>query len=70
MTVTLSDIRAAREVIKDVIVPTPTLPDEKLSDVIGAQAYLQKFYESFGFVMVGEPYIEDGIPHIYMIRKS
>ena len=41
MTVTLSDIRAAREVIKDVIVPTPTLPDEKLSNDIGAQAYLK-----------------------------
>jgi threonine dehydratase len=41
MTVTLSDIRAAREVIKDVIIPTPTLPDEKLSNEIGAQAYLK-----------------------------
>jgi ElaA protein len=35
---------------------------------IGAQAYLQKFYESFGFVITGEPYMEDGIPHIHMIR--
>jgi ElaA protein len=35
---------------------------------IGAQAYLQKFYESFGFVLTGDPYIEDGIPHIHMIR--
>lgn len=35
---------------------------------IGAQAYLQNFYESFGFQMVGEPYLEDGIPHIHMIR--
>ncbi|WP_442264856.1 GNAT family N-acetyltransferase [Tenacibaculum sp. ZS6-P6] len=36
---------------------------------IGAQTYLQKFYESHGFQQVGEGYIEDGIPHIHMIRK-
>ncbi|CAM1341229.1 GNAT family N-acetyltransferase [Tenacibaculum amylolyticum] len=35
---------------------------------IGAQTYLKKFYESHGFKQVGEEYIEDGIPHIYMIR--
>lgn len=34
---------------------------------IGAQAYLQKFYESFGFVREGDEYDEDGIPHIIMI---
>ncbi len=34
---------------------------------IGAQTYLRKFYESHGFHKVGEDYIEDGIPHIYMI---
>jgi len=37
---------------------------------IGAQTYLRKFYESFGFSKVGTEYIEDGIPHIYMIRNS
>lgn len=31
-----------------------------------AQAHLERFYGSFGFVPVGEPYIEDGIPHIEM----
>ena len=36
---------------------------------IGAQQYLQKFYESFGFVREGDPYMEDGIPHIIMLRK-
>jgi len=35
---------------------------------IGAQLYLQAFYESFGFVQQGEGYLEDGIPHIYMVR--
>ena len=33
---------------------------------LSAQTYLQKFYESHGFVQVGEGYLEDGIPHIKM----
>ncbi|WP_342128610.1 GNAT family N-acetyltransferase [Hydrogenophaga sp. OTU3427] len=34
---------------------------------IGAQARLQAFYEQHGFAQSGEPYIEDGIPHIEML---
>ena len=37
------------------------------SDIrIGAQAYLQAFYESLGFMLDGAPYDEDGISHIHM----
>jgi len=36
---------------------------------IGAQLYLKKFYESFGFIQDGEIYLEDNIPHIIMLRK-
>lgn len=36
---------------------------------IGAQLYLKKFYESFGFEQVGAVYLEDGIEHIEMLRK-
>lgn len=36
---------------------------------IGAQTYLRKFYESLGFKKIGKDYLEDGIPHIYMLRK-
>ncbi len=36
---------------------------------IGAQSYLRAFYGSVGFEQVGEEYIEDGIPHISMIRQ-
>lgn len=36
------------------------------SITISAQLYLQKFYESLGFVTVGESYLEDDIPHIEM----
>lgn len=34
--------------------------------LIGAQAYLRRFYESQGFVVEAEPYLEDGIPHFHM----
>lgn len=34
---------------------------------IGAQLYLKKFYESMGFIQTGDPYLEDGIEHIYMM---
>ena len=34
---------------------------------IGAQSYLLRFYESFGFVSTGEEYLEDGIPHTKMV---
>ena len=34
---------------------------------IGAQYYLKKFYESFGFKQTSDIYLEDGIEHIYMI---
>jgi ElaA protein len=37
---------------------------------IGAQARLERFYGEFGFVAVGAPYIEDGIPHTEMLRPS
>jgi len=31
-----------------------------------AQAHLERFYAGFGFRPVGQPYVEDGIPHIEM----
>ena len=38
--------------------------------LISAQTYLTKFYNSHGFKEVGEEYLEDGIPHIKMLRTS
>jgi len=35
---------------------------------ISAQTYLKKFYTNLGFQEVGEGYLEDGIPHIGMIK--
>ncbi|WP_026932914.1 GNAT family N-acetyltransferase [Christiangramia echinicola] len=35
---------------------------------LSAQQYLIKFYESHGYRTAGEGYLEDGIPHIAMIK--
>jgi len=37
---------------------------------ISAQTRLAHFYGEFGFDSVGEPYIEDGIPHLEMLRRA
>lgn len=37
---------------------------------IGAQMYLERFYEKSGFRRVSEPYDEDGIIHIEMLRAA
>lgn len=37
---------------------------------LSAQTYLKKFYNSLGFEQVGEGYLEDGIPHIGMVKKK
>jgi len=35
---------------------------------IGAQQHLEQFYNSFGYAQCGPMYLEDGIPHIPMLR--
>jgi ElaA protein len=36
--------------------------------VLGAQRYLEQWYEGFGFRRTGADYVEDGIPHLPMRR--
>jgi ElaA protein len=36
---------------------------------ISAQARLERFYRSLGFELIGSEYLEDGIPHIEMLRS-
>ncbi|PIQ15909.1 MAG: GNAT family N-acetyltransferase [Flavobacteriales bacterium CG18_big_fil_WC_8_21_14_2_50_32_9] len=36
---------------------------------ISAQQYLVAFYKKYGFLPIGEGYLEDDIPHIAMIRS-
>ncbi len=52
-----ASIKAVEEVFKENTI--------KLS----AQTYLKKFYDSLGFKAYGEGYLEDGIPHIVMLRN-
>ena len=37
---------------------------------IGAQRYLERFYGTYGFETVSEPYDEDGIMHVLMLRNG
>ncbi|QRM88676.1 GNAT family N-acetyltransferase [Lacinutrix sp. WUR7] len=36
---------------------------------ISAQCYLKKFYNNLGFNEIGAEYLEDGIPHIAMLKN-
>ncbi|MEC4680589.1 MAG: GNAT family N-acetyltransferase, partial [Nitrospirota bacterium] len=36
---------------------------------ISAQDYLQAFYAQYGFIRVSDVYLEDGIPHIEMVKE-
>ena len=36
---------------------------------ISAQTYLKNWYESFGFQQSSDPYLDDGIPHIDMLKQ-
>jgi ElaA protein len=35
---------------------------------LSAQTYLRKFYNNLGFKEIGQEYLEDGIPHIVMVK--
>lgn len=37
---------------------------------IGAQKYLENFYNELGFATISDIYIEDGIPHIHMLKQA
>ncbi len=43
----------------------------KMTEIaLSAQTYLTKFYTDLGFHPEGEEYLEDGIPHILMVKTS
>lgn len=52
---------------KAIEVAKERFPEEVLH--VQAQAYLQDFYESFGFIPVSKVYLEDNIPHIDMVLR-
>lgn len=35
---------------------------------LSAQKYLENFYTNLGFITIGKSYLEDGIPHIAMVK--
>ena len=37
---------------------------------ISAQAHLENWYGRFGFIRVGEQYLEAGIPHVKMLTRA
>jgi len=37
---------------------------------ISAQKYLEKFYQELGFKTVSDSYLEDGIPHVEMLKTT
>lgn len=43
-------------------------PGERIE--ISAQSHLEKFYGSLGFEVISEQYLEDGIPHVDMVREG
>jgi ElaA protein len=60
---------AGRALMREAVARADALwPGERLR--IGAQMYLKAFYESYGFAQSSEPYDEDGILHIEMIREA
>lgn len=70
--VTLSTVRgtgAGRLLVQKALEETYRLFGAE-SIQIGAQSYLLHFYQSFGFTAIGESYLEDGIPHIHMIKSK
>ena len=44
------------------------LPDTAIE--ISAHSYLIKFYTELGFERFGDEYLEDGIPHVRMLKKG
>ncbi len=55
----------------DLIKETLTAMKEEYNETtirISAQTYLLKFYGSHGFIQEGEGYLEDGIPHVNMVK--
>ena len=57
-----------RELMRESLARAATLwPGQPIR--IGAQQRLERFYGGYGFVKASEPYDEDGIMHIEMVRN-
>jgi len=55
----------------DIMKATIKAIEEQLRETtiaLSAQTYLKRFYNSLGFQETGKEYLEDGIPHVMMVR--
>ena len=60
---------AGRELMDEALARAEALwPEQPIR--IGAQQYLEHFYGTYGFTRSSEPYDEDGIMHIEMLRLA
>lgn len=70
--VTSSEVRGTgvgRELMRQSLLALDRIwPGEPIR--LSAQSYLEQFYSDFGFKAQGEQYLEDGIPHVAMIRPA
>lgn len=57
-----------KEIMKASIQAVEECFSEKIIHV-SAQLYLERFYHELGFEQIGKGYLEDGIPHIAMLRQ-
>ena len=57
--------RVVKEALEQCLTLWPEYPVK-----IGAQTHLKDFYSQYQFIQVGEPYLEDGISHIHMVRGN
>ena len=58
-----------RELVARLVAHAQTVyPDQGMR--ISAQSQLERFYADFGFVTVGERYLEDNIPHTEMLWRA
>lgn len=56
---------------KIVIAAEQAIREKFETDIIklSAQSYLKKFYSELGYRVTGDEYLEDGIPHLAMVRE-
>tara|TARA_R110000782_G_scaffold75330_1_gene150253 strand:+ start:1820 stop:2263 length:444 start_codon:yes stop_codon:yes gene_type:complete len=57
---------------KDIMQASINVVNDKFKEQkikISAQTYLSRFYTELGFKAIGEGYLEDGIPHIEMLKE-